>query len=270
MNVGISLGSRWGIKLQNPSSGVAPIDPITVPDVIRVMYYSTPRPQNTLGVFPYTANPCSPGDGVAVCPDQFATTISSPLTYDRVFNSSASDGPTFRSDGLQFDTAGLKTLTLYNTTIQGGLSEFTMYLWGTLINGATWIALGDSAGFGIASVQASSFGVTDDSGFFNINTSSDVTGGKILCRVSLNAAGIYSTQATGCTSSTDGSIPPSTFSFDAIGHAPGESITNDNLGNRHMGQIIIGRYIVPGSPEDLGLMAGISAGTYTGIGGYSL
>lgn len=264
------MGSRWGIKLQNPSSGVAPIDPTTVPNVLRVMYYSTPRPQNTLGVFPYTANPCSPGDGVAVCPDQFATTISSPLTYDRVFNSSASDGPTFQSDGLQFDTAGLKTLTLYNTAIQGGLSEFTMYLWGTLIDSAVWVALGDSSGLAVALVSDSNFGIADDSGNNVFFTSSDITAGKILCRGSINAAGIYSIQATGCPSASAGSVPPSTFSFDAIGHAPGEGILNNNLGNRHMGQIIIGRYIVPGSPEDLGLMAGISAGTYTGIGGYAL
>lgn len=268
MNVGSPL---YGVHFGFPS-GVAPINPTTVPDVLRVMYYSYPWPQNAFTTFPYTGNSCSPGQQVVVCVDQWSTFNVSPSNYDRVSNVGPppDPGPLFQDEGLQFDIVGIQDLDISNSPIQTGLTAFTAYLWGTQIdNNSGWVPLGNISGFANISVAGNVLTITDDSFQPQSSGLNDVPAGKILIRVSYDGETLL-WQYTGNAIGADAAVSDSSFSFNQIGNAFGSFVNNGDLGNRHMGQIVVARVIDLGSPEDLGIRAGIANGTYTGKGGYSL
>lgn len=268
MNVGSPL---YGVHFGFPSD-VAPINPTTIPDVLRVMYYSYPWPQNTFTTFPYTGNSCSPGQPVVVCVDQWSTFNVSPSNYDRVSNVGPppDPGPLFQDEGLQFDIVGIQDLDISNSPIQTGLTAFTAYLWGTQIdNNSAWIPLGNISGSANISVSGNVLNITDDSFQMQSSGVNDVAAGKILIRVTYDGTTLL-WQYTGNAIGGNAVVPGTTFSFNQVGNALGSPINNGDLGNRHMGQIVVARVIDLGSPEDLGIRAGIANGTYTGKGGYSL
>lgn len=269
MNVGSPL---YGVHFGFPS-GAQPINPTTVPDVLRVMYYSYPWPQNTFTVFPYTGNSCSPTQPVVVCVDQWSTFNVSPSNYDRVSDVGPppDPGPLFQDEGLQFDIVGIQDLDISNSPIQTGLTAFTAYLWGTQIdNNSGWVPLGNISGSAAVFVGGNNLNVVDD-GFDQITGNNPVSAGKVLIRISYDGTTLIIDYTGNPNPDPDSTtLMGSTFSFNQVGNAFGFPMNNGDLGNRHMGQIIVARVIGFGSPEDLGIRAGIANGTYTGKGGYSL
>lgn len=258
MNVGSPL---YGVHFGFPS-GVAPIDPKTVPSVVRVMYYSSPYPLKR------DSTPAGPLDPAPFTYDQLA---AGGFPIDRADNiDDPTTCPIFRTDGLQLDTLGLLYYLTTNATMEAGLGSFTAYAWGTLAGDL--VALGNSGATQAAIYCASTqlFLVDDTTSVF-VNTTDTIPAGLFLFRVSYDATtGDYNLQATGSSGATGNVGAGFTFTFNMMGAALGLGESNGSVDNRHMGQLVFSDVIPFGGATDLGLRAGISAGTFTGKPGYSL
>lgn len=245
--------------------GIVPIDPTTIANVIRVMYYSSPYP-----VLRDSTTPAANGDQVTWCFDQKAV---AGFPRDRADNvDAAPERPIMvtgtASDGLQFDILGANIFIIENTLMAVGLTEFTAYAWGTQIgNNSFWCPLGTVSDPTSIAVINNFLTVTDDSSNA-IGAGSPMSGGKVLVRVNVDSGHNLSMNGTGMVGAdTQGSF--GAFTFNAVGLGL-FGTPNGDAENRFMGSVVIGRNIVEGSAEDLGIRAGISDGTYTGEPGYSL
>lgn len=264
----MNVGSRWGVKLQNPS-GVTPIDPVTVPDVARVMLYQHNAPYGPQKSLIISGDPAANGDSVWMCADE--QLVANPLLIGlRDQASNGGEQPTMQSFGLQYSTDGAQDLTIGNTPVQTGLNDWTGYFWGYYDSGALCVALGNN------STSAAVF--VDDTGVFNVfdDAAADLGGisgvstGFVLCRINYNSTtGAYSLAATGAGSTSTTTSTGKVHSFNYVGQAPGldPSVINGSVANRYGGSIIVARSILLGSAEDLGIIATIN--TYPG-GPYTL
>lgn len=242
-------------------AGVAPIDPLTVADRLRVMYYNEDAPYGPQKSLVLSGDPASPGDDVWMVADQILIALLPGPSEPRDQANNGGQQPTMTLHGLQFDTGGVQTLDIANTPVQSGLSVFTAYLFGSYVAGSTWVALGNNAGVAALGFQGDGLlAVTDGVQF--LDAVSDVAAGKVLLRLDSDGTTVniaYTGNSTGYPVTLN--TPGDTFTFNQVGQSL--LAGNSDTGNLHLGHVIVGRKIVKDSPEDLGIRAFIST-TYPG------
>lgn len=238
------------------ASVTPPFNPLTdIPDLARLMLYNFPYPQKSATC---SGDNASNGDLVSRVCDQLQP---GPSQYD---DQTFLLRPTKRADGLEYDAGGVEYMAVYNNVIQAGLTAFTFYGWGTLGIQGNWFPLAHVTDFGAIYIDPSfSLTLIDDSVTVNAAATA-TTAGSILARVGVDGSGNVDFTSTGSAQSM-GSNTSGTVTLNVTGIS---AIWGQNGGtdNRHLGQLVVARNIVLGSPEDLNIRTWIS----TNYPGYAL
>lgn len=224
---------------------------LNVPNLLRCMDYRANAPYGPQNSLVIVGDPAANGELVYMVADQ--QLVANPLlTGLRDQASNGGEQPVMQSNGLQW-LLPFQDLTIGNTPVQTGLTTWTGYFWGTLEDEATWIAAGHVSDLGLVGVDGNAVQLSDDSGNL-IAGDATVTPGQILVRVSYNATtGAYRIQATGTATNTGNIGAGLTFSLNLVGRSIGWGFDNSSINNRHLGQIIVARIIVPDSAEDMNI-----------------
>jgi len=226
-----------GVSYASMVSGSTPFDPSQIPNLTVMLW-------NKIGNV-YTDNPptvpATAGQAVAASKGQYGTSVNAT-------QGTALLQPTARTDGLEFDALGLKSLA----TADQALTALTIYCGGNIDSGSSnYIAYANSGGTtGLIGVFSGVPTLVDDNQENVLQTASPASG-PTLIRANVTSAGAESLIATGNTEATGSVSPGAPFTFNNIAVSGGASAGNDSAANRYLLLMVIARSIVLGSAEDL-------------------
>jgi len=203
----------------------------------------TPADIANLSVFlHFAAGNCFVSNGGAVSGVGDAVGYVAPLYGTSISASEATNKPTFRADGLEFNATD-SILTLSANVVSA--SDFTIYAAGICADNSSFPLIGSSATGAVIGNVFGSASVLDDSGG---GPGSSTLSGNILMRFAVSS-GSYRLDATSVFTNQNGSS--GTYTLDEIGAATGAGDRNSDTASRY--QLIIGvnRAIAFGSAEDI-------------------
>lgn len=211
----------------------------------------TPADIPDLSVFlHFSAGNCYESNGGASSTDGNPVGYVAPLFGTSITASEATNKPTFRANGLQLDTAGLKKLVLSSEILGNG--EFTIY-WSMLMTGANTInVLSHSTSMSFLGSGGSSVAIYDE----NTNGAEiplDISNSPSLYLGRFDTDGLnghYEMNAT-YGSSVSGSGAYGSFPFDQIGGLGNVGAATDSQDARIRLIILVNRRIEIDSPEDI-------------------
>lgn len=232
-----ALGRRIGI--QSPLIGAAPWTPADIANLSVFLQFSagncyTDVARTTLATV---------GQMVKGVAPLFGTSISA---------SEATNAPTLRAAGLEFDSAGVHQLLLSAGFTGGPLTIYTSQL---AVSGTTLPILQSVVGLAMAGLSTGE-GIAQDDAFGSTGSAMTVDAISLIRYSQASTGGDFTFNATGSVGSTGNALDA--FTFDLIGGTGGAGYANTSTTNRFRLIIAILRNIALGSAEDLQIRAWIA------------